>query len=397
MAPLTLWRRWADPSKLVGVRFGCQTCYGLLDIDAHSPYCNPEAIAGIQAVLETVGICRTLPTQSSWSGGVHLYVPLPEAVSSFGIACVISECLKAHSFNLEPGQREVFPNAKTYGVERFIEYNGHRLPLQPESGSYLLDGNLSAIGDRLDALFQQWEIAAAGQDISALRAAIPHAREARKQVGRRRQLSAKAEEWKLDLEAQIEAGWSGPGQTNEILKAISCHGVVFLNLEGNRLTEYVQGTAVQLPGYRQHCGHQHEIRKKAAAWSRSVEKFYWPIGSRPRPRPSKGDGNQKRAELARERIMTAAKQVLGGETSTTIRGLAQRLVAVAKCSLQTLYKHLELWHPSHRLEHQDLPVTAPLQRDTAISDRKLIAQVERPNPCRPEVLHLHSAGYQQRR
>jgi hypothetical protein len=43
LRPRVLWAKWQDPDQLIGVRFNSQTRYGLLDIDAESPYCNPES------------------------------------------------------------------------------------------------------------------------------------------------------------------------------------------------------------------------------------------------------------------------------------------------------------------------------------------------------------------
>jgi len=61
LRPRILWQRWKDATTLIGVRFKSQTYYALIDIDAGSPYCNPEAIAQLRASLETIGITRLAP------------------------------------------------------------------------------------------------------------------------------------------------------------------------------------------------------------------------------------------------------------------------------------------------------------------------------------------------
>jgi hypothetical protein len=160
--PRVLWQRWQDPNIIIGVRFGNQTTYGLLDIDAGSPYQTPEAIAQIRAALETIGITRTLLLRSSHSNGLHLYLPLPAPVATFGLAVCLQQCLQAHHFPLAPGRLEIFPNVKTYGVERFIQYNGHRLPLQPRTGSCLLDDALLPVGNHLEQFLRYWDSAATG-------------------------------------------------------------------------------------------------------------------------------------------------------------------------------------------------------------------------------------------
>lgn len=287
--PRSLWRDWLDPYKLVGVRFGHTTKYALIDLDISGRYCNAEAVRAIKDALETIGIARTLPIRSSFSNGLHLYIPLATEVPTFDLACVIEQCLIAQGYEIEKGHLEIFPNTKTYGVDQFIEYNGHRLPLQPQSGSCLLYDDLNPISDRLSDFFATWEWAAQGQDMKMLRAALPHGREARKQESRRRKLSRKAEVWKVDLDDEIAQGWTGPGQTNRLIKAIAERGHVFEGLGGSDLVNYIVDVAISAPGYYEYCGHQQEIDKRAREWSRSIPRLYWPYGTREKPKPPLGE------------------------------------------------------------------------------------------------------------
>jgi len=63
---------------LFGVRFGKETNYCLLDIDAGSIY-HPQrdrfAITRILAALEPLGLVNAVTCTSSYSGGLHLYLP----------------------------------------------------------------------------------------------------------------------------------------------------------------------------------------------------------------------------------------------------------------------------------------------------------------------------------
>ncbi|MEM1281746.1 MAG: hypothetical protein AAGG53_17385, partial [Cyanobacteria bacterium P01_H01_bin.152] len=257
LGPRLLWQRWQDPDQLIGVRFTHATCYALLDIDAGSIYYTAEAIAQIRAALETIGITRTILLRSSHSNGLHLYLPLPEPVKTFDLAVALQECLKAQGFAIAKGQLEIFPNVKTYGVDRIIHYNGHRLPLQPGAGSCLLDDNLNPIGESLEQFFQLWEQAAAHQDMGELRHALKIGRDNHRQRPRRSRPSvSKVEVWRQDLEADIQTGWTGHHQTNHLLKVIACHGHVFLELEGDELVAHTLDRAIHLPGYREYCRHQ---------------------------------------------------------------------------------------------------------------------------------------------
>jgi hypothetical protein len=358
LRPRVLWAKWQDPDQLIGVRFNSQTRYGLLDIDATSPYCNPESLAEIRAALETIGIVRTLLIRSSHSGGLHLYIPLPEPIKTFDLAVALHECLTAQGFQFTNGQLEQFPNVKTYGNERIIHYNGHRLPLQPHTGSCLLDNDLNPTSDRLTDFLHQWQQAASQQDLNELRHALKIGRDNhRKRNKKQRQASPRSEAWRQDLETEINDGWSGPGQTNHLLKTIACHGHVFLHLQDDTLIQHTLETAQNLPGYQQHCRHQHHIATRITAWCKAVQNYYWPQGTEPKrdtrtdlpPTPSV---NHQRAQDAKERIQAAYQHLEHShQLPERISDRAQALMAQARTSKETLYKpeNLPLWHPEHRL------------------------------------------------
>src|SRR5579883_3370320 len=261
LKPRVLWRYWQDAATNVGVRFGYETQYGLIDIDArsaHHPAQNPEALGQIRAALETIGLCRSLLTRSSDSGGLHLWLPLPVAVPSFWLATALKVCLEQHGFMVSQGQLETFPNCKQFNAE----YQGHRLPLQPASGAALLNAEAQVVPGGLGAFFQQWDIAAAAQDIGLLTVNIALAREI--QTRRRYRLTHTViKEWREDSETEIREGWTGPGQTNHLLKTIACYGVVFAGQSGEGLVAYIVRTAIALPGYQEWCRHQAHIEQRA--------------------------------------------------------------------------------------------------------------------------------------
>ena len=250
MKSRVLYHRWADPSEILGVRFDHTTEYGLLDIDidsAYHPKQNPSAITELQIALETIGITRTLLVRSSWSDGLHLYFPLNGAVNTFNLAVGVKFCLETQGFEVKEGQLEIFPNDKSYGVVTKILYKGHRLPLQPETGSWLLDDDLQAVSNQLSDLFRVWDTASIGQDMAELNSALLIARQNRLTKPRRRLNNV--EVWRRDLELLIAEGWTGAHQTNHLLKQIGCYGVVFEELSGDALIKYIRETATAAPGY----------------------------------------------------------------------------------------------------------------------------------------------------
>ena len=73
---------------ILGKRFGKLTNYLMIDIDINSPF-HPRngGIEKILAAMESLGLCRFLLIRSSDSEGIHIYFPLAEPVSAWGIAC----------------------------------------------------------------------------------------------------------------------------------------------------------------------------------------------------------------------------------------------------------------------------------------------------------------------
>ncbi|WP_322506339.1 hypothetical protein [Chroococcidiopsis cubana] len=48
---------------------------------------------------------------------MHIYYPLPKAISSFGVACAVKWTLFDKGILLGDGQLETFPNTKSYGSD----------------------------------------------------------------------------------------------------------------------------------------------------------------------------------------------------------------------------------------------------------------------------------------
>ncbi|MGI0488873.1 bifunctional DNA primase/polymerase [Pantanalinema rosaneae CENA516] len=362
LRPRTLWNQWQDANQLVGVRFGNQTQYALIDLDTQSQYRLPDAISAIRQALETIGICRVIPIQSSWSGGVHLYLPLPEAVATFDLALAVKRCLEVQGFEVAPGQLEIFPNVKSWGNPakgQYIQYNAHRLPLQPGTGSFLLDDDLQPIGTDLASFFQQWDSATPQQDLTLLQLALNQARANHKGNYQPPTASKVIDAWKQDLEREMAEGWTGHGQTNHLLKTIACYGIVFQSLTGTALVDYVEQTAIASAGYTEWCRHQLEIRQRSQDWAEAAERYYWELGTDGEREGNvhaannivpmrRNRRNQEKALDAQARIQQAVKTLAAlGQLPDDLSKRGDAIVVQARCSKQTLYKYQELWQPKY--------------------------------------------------
>lgn len=385
-----LIRLYEDPKELIGVGFGKTTNYLLLDIDDRSPvhpHYNIDLFKQLLGSLEKIGIVRYIVLQSSFSQGIHVYIPLPKHYPTYHVAAAVQVTLIDAGLGPGNGKTEIFPNCKTYASkegEEYSHYKRHRLPLQPESGSYLLDDDglnpqpiLDTTAAQLAAFLTQWEMAAQSQDVDLLDKQLPKLYEKYKRQKNQfkyrptEQQSKKARAWETALDKDIEIGWTSTGQTYKLLPKFLAKGVVFLQLQGEALYNWIYETIVNAPGYWQYCQHKHEIEKIIKSWikTNNQTKYYTPYRSEPiRPQPYPfGDPklvekqqrqpnpeNQKRAETVIKQLTMAVRSVLHkftpelkiGEWEKTIREQMKKLFDRA-CSNNTMTKYKTIWHPKY--------------------------------------------------
>ena len=192
--------------NLYGVRFGSRTQYCLLDIDTGSfyhPQRDPLAIGRIMTALESIGLVSYLACTSSYSSGIHLYLPFTQSQSSWELAIGLATLLENSGFKLKPGHLEFFPNPKPYSVQgKPTLFNAHRLPLQ--IGSYLLDSDFQPIWSDRSRFVDQWQLVQSQNDLNkaTLKQILKQAK--RKQY----RVSGRADKFLNDLNAEIEQGWT---------------------------------------------------------------------------------------------------------------------------------------------------------------------------------------------
>jgi len=184
-------------------------------------------------------------------------------------------------------------------------------------------------------------------------------------AARRRQfrVTGKADKFLNDLNAEIEQGWTGPGQTNRLLGRIAMRSYIFGHvlytdkpLEGNALVHDIVTIARNLPGYHDWCQHQQEVEKRAQDWRLAIEQshyFHYGTDKRPaelspeRPDESEPSWNQQQQAEARARLQQAVADLL--DKAALPSGITARFDALVPYGLSgaTLYRHRDLWHPRH--------------------------------------------------
>jgi hypothetical protein len=364
-----LYDDWQDPDMLIGVRFGTNTAYGVLDIDKNSPYHphrNEEKFRGILQALEDIGLVRPLILQSSFSEGLHVYYPLPDQVSSFALACGIKTCLQSHGYEIADAVLEIFPNTKAYDSE----FKALRLPLQ--KGSYMLNDDLEKTGNDLNQFVFVWQICADSQDIDLLKEAIAEAK-ANYQPPK---LSRKTDEilkWRDDLEKEIEKGWTGKGQSNQLLYRIGKYARVFLGCaDVEAIARYITKTARAAAGFLKFCGDIHRLEKKAKSIAEWCLKHHFPWGSKKAEQTEQtNEVDMSKAERQAERIerirLAVSELKNTGAMPQTIRGMAQAIAKTASVSIETLYDNKELWHPEFTQSSCNASQTRDLSQETPLT------------------------------
>lgn len=383
LQPSQLWKLHQDKSKLVGVRFDNTTRYATIDLDFFGDYHNIESINRIKAALEDIGIVDIIILQSSFSGGYHLILTFASPLPTFALACALEITLRNAGFILRQGHLEIFPNTKPYSAKQITNYKAIRCPMQPGSGSFLLNDDLQPISDSVSIFLDHCDRAASRQDLTKLKRV---ANKAKKQITReryRKQESADVAQWRTNWEEIIAIGWTGLGQTNTLLQIFVGYGIVFLDLESDKLVEFGLTTAINAPGYSQYCRHQHEIEARVRHWVESTirNKWYSPYISYPErllgtfantfaeaiagiksidkpkdnviPLDRRKQQNWERSQQAQQRIQIVVRAIewdRGLPVGATERGKAIRVEYKRRfhktISQETLQKHLHLWHPT---------------------------------------------------
>lgn len=397
---------------LYGVRFGNETKYLMLDIDrgsAYHPLKDPFAVPRMVEALERIGLTSYVAISSSYSGGIHLYFPWgggeadspatwldmaaaaakdlekslaiesgepepepePEFAESaslvspvgplpcWAIAAAVEIVLESVGFKIIKGQLEIFPNSRKYD-DRTTLYNAHRLPLQ--AGSYLLNADWEPIWTSKNLFVERWEFASSrnAPTRETIDQIIASKRKEYKRIGHT------AQKFLNDLNAEIQNGWTGFGQTNNLIARIAIREYVFghlftgRKLQGIELQTRVLGIAIGLPGFRHFCKHVLEIAKRVSEWCNWIEtrSKYYRYGGQEDLKTDPGDiplsENEKRAVDAQGRIVEAVKALirqrrLPESAADRIEAINSYLKASDRkgVSATTLYKYLPLWHPCH--------------------------------------------------
>jgi len=358
-----IWQHWQDGDRLIGLGFGKTTRYALIDIDCGSPYHNEEGLRDITWALETIGINSTVLNQSSFSQGWHLYFGFSRPVATFALSCLLHQTMEAAGLTIAKGKLELFPNRKGWQKDAVTVYNRHRLPLQPASGSALLNSDLYPYSQDLGTFLNRLDDSAQANDIDLIEELATEAKRNYNPSKRKGTTGSpftphnpNARQWKKNLEEAIATGWTAIRQTHDLLGQIAEYGRVFLGHDDeHQLAEYIATTAIAAPGFIPYCRSKGEINAWALRWAKSAIRHRYPYGTRRGGKFKQlGQGGLTNEEkhiecLGRVSDAVADFVASGREWPKTIHARRNLLARMARCSERTLTKfdYLRLWHPNH--------------------------------------------------
>jgi hypothetical protein len=407
-------KRYSDDLTLLGVSFGSTTKYFMLDIDKGSQY-HPDnditALPKLRQLLEQVGVVRTDLIRSSHSGGIHLYGYLPKNVSTIRLATLLHVTFIDAGIQIIKGQLECFPNPKPYGEKgHYTYYNPHRIALQPNSGSLLLDEDGEILlstenlthENMLTGFLARTAQSAQAQDMELLSrmldtcyAKYTSNKGIAKYQHHHKDYTEVAREWKENLELTIQTiGWTAHGQTNTLLPNFIAYGVVFLGLKGEELKDCLYDLILAAPGYHEYCRHKHEIKSVIKGWVDNTERqgYYveycgFPARSGLSPhtiakriKSSRNEHNENMAKRTEQRLTTilAELQELPKKVGDKIKLIQAKSAELYQeiISRTTLYKkaYKHLWldqrFPVINLETQK-DLTPPLNSPQSIVNHQV--------------------------
>jgi hypothetical protein len=279
--------KFADPLNQLGVSFGDITNYLVQDIDIRSPYHpanDSQEFDRFLGTLDKIGLTAPVIIQSSYSGGIHIYYFIARSVSTIRVATLVKVTLIDAGFHIKDGDLELFPNVKKYappGTEP-THFRALRLPLQPNSGGMILDRDVNPLLAESDFSYEiqlqkflQLAIeSAATNDIDLVEKKLdPAYKKYTKKIDKYQQLSGsknfspRALEWKENVETEFEIGWTGNGQTNDLLRKFVEYVIVFEQIaDRDEICKRVLERVLSTRGYYQYCRHQSTIVNRIAEW-----------------------------------------------------------------------------------------------------------------------------------
>lgn len=313
------------PFRSLSIATPNQTMAACIDIDVNSRY-HPandgEGIEPVKDALAEIGLIEALEFQSSFSTGMHLWYPLPTAIKSLHLANTIEDACRAKNLEIKDGVLELRPNKRNFNSN----FKLIRAPLSGE-GNALWVGEIGGLEESSVAMLRHFFNSAANYNrLTPLQHPQPIAACSSPIRRSKNESNNKLTFYKNCL----SAGFSGPGQTQEIslaalVVARMSEGVDSVRGLRQRLVELVSSA----PGFHQYCGHQREI-ESGTYWSYSTLKKQLQF--------TPADYEKSWRKLHNEKLATQATQkALQAISCAVADGITYKTLDAATGALRTNY------------------------------------------------------------
>ena len=330
------------PYRNLSVAMPNQAMAACIDVDINSRY-HPandgEGIEPVKDALAEIGLIRALEFQSSFSTGMHLWYPLPEAKKSWELANEIGDACRAKNLEIKDGVLELRPNRRNFDSN----FKLIRAPLSGD-GNDLWLGDLGGLEESDVAILRHFFNSAANYNrltpLQREQAIVAcSSSNTRAPVGDNKSLNY--------YKSVLSDGFSSSSQTQQIqfaalIVARMFEGVDSLPALRDRVSELVSSA----PGFQQHCNHQEQILN-GKYWSNSTLFATLQFSESDYNKSWRKVYNDKKAQTASKQALQAIRSAIDdGEVYQNIaleapELITKRLVVVGKNPITQNIKMLD--------------------------------------------------------
>ena len=342
------FRAASDDEEVIGVRHERQVRLIVVDIDNKpgkpSKYWHPlgksKELLRLQEVAEDCG-CKVDFVVSSNSGGLHVYIALPEWTHAFRAHWIGRALLQRAGIATGAGQAELFPSEMPFHAgspsERPLS-NGFRLPGQ--------EGSALVVGDRTIThpvlILQQLQSAVEeAQSCLNFKKLVSQADSLRKQSKRCSKVSNGISEFKRSS-GNVE--WTGPSQSNKNIGLLTTQARLRYKPETpDRLAAIVEQLAIESPGFNEYASDH--TKKILTGWCKSWANCSFRRGWNANGKTVKvetsadSDRNERLFNASRERL----RNLFSKMKNTAVDLSKNQIRQLLGMGWATIQKHWEYW------------------------------------------------------
>lgn len=303
---------WRDEKIIIATRPYSGVTHDIrIDLDKGGRYWSLDEVHKLQGLFEDYGLPGSFLCRSSNSDGRWLIIPLPEAMKSWQVSLTVDSILRTANYDIEAGHLEICPNVKRWTnrgrkapylikSDWIVDHHAFRLPCQ--QGFEILDNDGNTIGLNLEDYVHHWDWAKSQQCLDEWQDTIEYfAKKENRPKLEYRQRGIGISVIEQEHQELLARGFTDAAQTNEIGLDLARRNRILYPGDLEEQAERIKADFLLMPGYRNHCHHQHHIDQRSTDLARWADKnwSYWgDRSSEPRistPHPNRNEMRHRRA------------------------------------------------------------------------------------------------------